>query len=265
MRTRNAFVSSVTAAALLATPAAMATGSYGSCKSSLWTVSVLAGPCPVSDPSNPSCVAQGDWTGIQYQVTGAARDHVATLVTANNTVSVATGNQVYSPCKGDPVTDLGEFSCHERAVKINPALLTLAFWVVVDGQQQAVETSVAVKKGSCVQPYAVAGFGREIEANPFRNVTTRRTDVFKGCAVTFELDSVTEDVLNASNDPSQSDPDADCSDLVISTVDKLSLTLDGVGNLGFGRDGEGFLSSGTGSCTTRVVKGKVYTWGSPCP
>jgi len=265
MRTRNAFLSSVLAAAALATPEAMAGGSYGSCSSSQWTVTVQAGPCPVSDASNPSCSADGGFTGIQYLVSGASRDHVATLATANNTVSLATGNQDYAACEGDPVTYLGKRSCHEKAIKINPALLTTAFWVVVDGQKAPVQTSIAVKKGSCIKSYEVAGLGGAVTVNPFSLIKKTQTDIFKGCAVTFEFDSVTGDVLNAYNDPDKSDPEADCSDLVVSTVDKLSLTLDGVGSLGSGQIGDGYISSGTDSCTTRVIGGRVYTWGSPCP
>jgi len=265
MRTRTAYVSCAIVAAfgLLAPTTAMATG-WGSCSSFTPNIEVVEGPCPVSNPESPACSAQGNFTGIKYQNTGSSADHLATLVTRNNTVSGATGNQTYNACSGDPLTGLGKHSCHEKAVKINPYGQTVAFWVVVDGRKAAVETSVAAKKGSCIKSFAKPGLGLE---GPNAFLTTQKTEtlVFKGCAVTFELNATTGEVVNAFNDPSQSDPTVTCSDLIVSTVDKLNLTLDGVGNLGFGQVGDGFISSGEDSCTTRVIGGRVYTWGSPCP
>jgi hypothetical protein len=35
--------------------------------------------------------------------------------------------------------------------------------------------------------------------------------------------------------------------------------------LGKGKFGDGYISTGGDSCTTRVIGGKVYTWGTPCP
>ena len=266
MRTRTAYLSCAIVAAfgLLVPSDVMATGSWGGCSSFAPVITVLEGPCPVSDPSIPACTGQGNYTGIKYQNTGSAADHLATLVTRNNDLSLATGNQVYSACSGDPLTGLGKYSCHEKAVKINPSEQTVAFWVVVSGRKAPIETSIAAKKGSCIKSFPIAGLGLE---GPNAFLTTQKTEtlVFKGCAVTFELNPTTGEVVNAYNDPSQSDPNVTCSDLIVSTVDKLNLTLDGVGNLGFGQVGEGFISSGTDSCTTRVVGGRVYTWGSPCP
>jgi hypothetical protein len=48
------------------------------------------------------------------------------------------------------------------------------------------------------------------------------------------------------------------------SVEGLQLTLDG-DDLGTGKFGDGYIQSGEQSCTTRIVGGKVYTWGSPCP
>jgi hypothetical protein len=51
---------------------------------------------------------------------------------------------------------------------------------------------------------------------------------------------------------------------MVNTVDKLKVTLDGV-DLGSGQFGSGYVSSGSASCTTRIIGGRLYTWGSPCP
>lgn len=263
MRNRKAFLSwsVVAAAGLLVAPTTMATN-YPPCTSSLWTVAVKSGPCTVSNPATPACSTEGAWTGIEYEVSGASAEHVATLVTRNNDVSTATGNIVNPACRGDlNYTYLGYFSCHEKAVKV-PLVPSRRFWVVVDGNKKTIETSVAVKKGTCTQAYAVPGLGLASDANPFRAVTRTETITFKGCSVVFEYDPVTNDVLSAE----LADDSSDC-DFFEATVDKLNVTLDveGAGALGLGKFGEGYISTGSESCTTRVVGGRVYTWGKPCP
>jgi hypothetical protein len=266
----------VATAALLAPTSALATGNWGSCSSFNPTIEVVEGPCAVifNDPLGPSCARPGTATGIKYKNSGSNADHLATLVTANNSVSTATGNQVYTACSGDPVTSLGKYSCHEKAVKINPSIQTVSFWVVAEGtaavktQRQPIPTSVVAKKGSCIKSFAVPGLGLEgPTANAFQTTAKTETLVFKGCAVTFELNPVTGDVINAFNDPGQSNPapGVTCSELIVSEAQDLTLSLAGVGDLGPGQIGDGYISSGTNSCTTRIVGGRLYTWGSPCP
>lgn len=273
MLTKKALlVSAIALAGLLAANAGMAWDDHScSCSGFAPTIVIAEGPCPVSDPTHPACSSQGAWTGIRYKNTGTSADNLATLVTVNNQVSVATGNQVYGACSGDPLTKLGKYSCHELAVKINPAQQTAGFWIVAKGlvgsaQRQPILTSIAAKKGNCIQSFPILGLGLDAQANPFQTLKKTETVVFKGCAVTFEFDSL-GNVTDAFNDVSQSDPTATCSTLITSGVDKLTLTLDvpGAGDLGLGQFGDGYLSTGTNSCTTRVIGGKVYTWGSPCP
>ncbi len=270
MRITKAFFScmALVAIGLLATPGAMATGRH-SCDYFDTTVEVAAGPCAVSDPTSPACSDEGEWTGIQYEVTGPA-DHAATLVTRNNDVSVATGNQFYAPCVGDPVTSLGKYSCHEQAVKINPDALVHRFWVVVKGHKRAIETAMVVKKGKCKKSFAIAGLGLE-GPNPFQTAQKTETLQFKGCAVDFRYNTLTGDVLSASVNEELGKPacapgqnDDTCCALEISDVDKLEIILNDE-SLGVGQFGEGYISTGESSCTTRVIGGRVYTWGSPCP
>jgi hypothetical protein len=272
MFTKKAMLIAGAAVGLLTATTVMAWDDHScSCSGFTPTIVVAEGPCPISDPSNPVCSSQGDWTGIRYRNTGSSADYLATLVTVNNQVSTATGNQVYSACSGDPTTKLGKYSCHELAVKMNPANQATGFWIVAKAtvgksQRQAILTSVAAKKGNCIQSFPVLGLGLDSQASPFQTLKKTETVVFKGCAVTFEFDSL-GNVVDAFNDVSQSDPSATCSGLIVSTVDKLSITLNepGAGDLGGGQFGDGYISSGTNSCTTRVIGGKVYTWGSPCP
>jgi hypothetical protein len=281
MRIREkVFVSCAVAAVvgLLAAPAAMATGSY-SCSSFVPTVTILAGPCPVTSASPAACEPVGSFTGftgIKYKVTGNP-DHAATVVTANNTVLVPSGFQSYPACAGDPVTGLGKYSCHEEAVKVNPnAAAAGEFWLVVEGQKAAVLQAIALKKGTCTKSLAIAGLGFDV--NPFQATQKVETVNFKGCAVDFVHDVLTGAVLSAELNVGESTkpvcsgagpfaPGSCCSEVISSDVANLTLNLNvpGVGDLGIGQFGDGYISSGQNSCTTRVIGGRVYTWGSPCP
>lgn len=273
MRTKVAFLAcSLAVAGLLAASGASASDRYSSrdsCSSFQPTVTVTAGPCPVGSASPVACEAAGPYTGVRYKVTGSA-EYVAALVTANN--GVVSGGTVYAPCKGDPVTGLGAKSCHERAVALGGCGggASSEFWVVVEGKRGPVLQSVAVKKDSCVKSFAVTGVGYEISA--FAALQSVESINFKGCVVDFTRDPLTGAVTNAalnleqSNKPrcSSTGQTNCCSDVITDTVDKLSLTLNGI-ELGAGQIGDGYVSSGVNSCTTRVVGGRVYTWGSPCP
>jgi len=288
MRIRKAFLSCCVVAALglLPTQTAMATGGTPtaappapptSCATGLFQVEVSSGPSFVSctpTASNPS----GQCTEIEYQVvSGGKPDHVAAAEGIGIQYVVGPGNQWYPPCAGDPVTDVGEKSCHEQAAKFNPTSSVLKFKIGLAGHRTSGATTVATKKGSNIGGCRILGIGLEGGAtSEFQIVQKAETQDFKGCAVTFIHDS-TGAVLSAELNTEEStkpacsapgaDPEACCSEVITSNIDKLSLTLDvpGVGELGAGQIGEGYISSGTNSCTTRVLGGRVYTWGSPCP
>jgi hypothetical protein len=268
MRTKIAFLTCMVVALGLLAAGGVSAGERGpSCSAFAPTVLVTAGPCPVSSTNPVACEAAGAYTGVRYKVTGGP-DYIAALVTANNTV--VSGGTVYAPCKGDPVTELGEQSCHEQAVAFGCRSVSAEFWIVVEGKRGPTLQSVAVKKGACVKSFAVTGLGYEISA--FAPLQTTENVDFKGCVVAFTRDPLTGAVINAELDLERSTKprcssagQTDCcSDVITTTVDKLSLTLNGV-ELGAGQIGDGYVSSGTHSCTTRVVGGRVYTWGSPCP
>ena len=289
MRTKKAFIpcSVAVAGALLTATTAMAADPLPtSCTTTGggWTVTVLAGPCPVSNIASPACAASGGFTGIKYRVMGDA-DHIGTLVTKNNTVAVPSGTQVSSPCAGDGLTGIGKFSCHEKAIKINPSALKTEFWVVVTGQKFEVLQSVVAKKGTRTEACAITGLGLETVqvasscvsscGNFHPKQTILKDEVFRfktgggiQCFAKFERDLATGEVITFSADP-RSDP---ACDFLENDVSALQLLLNGVAvgastsdPNGTGQFGDGFLSTGSDSCTTRVVNGKVYTWGSPCP
>jgi hypothetical protein len=264
----------VVAAGLLAAPAAMATGSM----SCTFTLDFEASaPCLVSvedpenlpPPVNLACSAQGNYTGIKYTNKGNGLDHVATLVTRNNLSVVpvtTTGSQVYTAGTGDPVTGLGKYSAHEKAVKINGVPANAVFWILVPGRKLPIETSIVGKKNgsSCVKSMAIPGLGLDA---PEASVTEvlRHGD----CAVEFTLNAVTGTVISAKL---TDDSPGTCT-LHQTTTDQLNLELnEPFGDcatppcpLGPGQFGNGYVQTGSASCTTRIVGGKVYTWGSPCP
>ncbi len=276
MRNKNkAFLSCAMVAAigLLASPAAMATGG-SSCSSFNPTITIAAGPCPVAS-ANPTVCEPAEsvtgWTGIKYVVSGSP-DHVATVVTANNVVVSVPGVQFYAACVGDPVTGLGKGSCHERALKVNPNALTGVFWLVVQKQKAGILQSIVAKKGSCSKSFAVPGLGYDV--NPFVAAQKVETVNFKGCAVTFRYDVMSGAVLSATLEapPVSTKPacgvgqndNTCCAFNGGDDVSNLELTLNGQ-SLGAGVFGDGYVSSGQNSCTTRVIGGRVYSWGSPCP
>jgi hypothetical protein len=290
MRTSKAFLSCTTVAAavmLLAATSARASDSGGSvptaappppptsCSTGLFSVSVSRGPSFVSctpTSTNPS----GQCTEIEYTVTGGGTpDHVAAVEGIGIQYVTGPGNQFYAPCKGDPVTDVGENSCHEQAAKFNPSSSVKTFTIGLAGQRKSSATTIATKKGSNIGKCRIEGVGLEGLTNPFQLVSTTECNNFKGCVLCIQKDPQTGDPLNAFLDTEQStkplcsasgaDPHNCCSDPVISTIDQLSLSIEGIGDLGPPQIGDGFVSSGTNSCTTRVIGGRLYTWGTPCP
>jgi hypothetical protein len=261
MRTTNrAFLSGaiVAAASLLAAPAAMATG-Y-SCSSLNYTVTVLAGPCLVQDPLDPVCGNEGEFTGIKYKLSGSQADHVYTLVTANNAVATPPGVQVFPVGAGcSSSVFLGKDSKHEQCVKVNPAGATREFWVVVAGKKKALQTTIAIKKGTCLKSVAIAGLGAD--TNVFAAAVPKEVVAFKECKVEFTKDPLTGEVASAAL---TADSPESCQ-FYETTVDQISVSVPGAGNVGVPKFGEGYVSSGENSCITRIVGGRVYTWGAPCP
>lgn len=261
-RMKKAFLSCamVGAMVLLASPAAQATN-YGSCTAP--TVSVLKGPCPVSTTNPGDCLPPGtaaDYTGVKYQIAGAA-SHAAFLITSNNLkadVFVQTANTVFDQCVGDNVTGLGKHSCHELAVRLNPNSQTKTFWAVVRGQKQPVQTSIVVKGvgNNCnTKAYQIVGLG--LDSPPVAPV--KETLSHGLCSVEFTLDGIGGNVLSAKLTQG-SDPGCN---LRVDNVEDLQITI---GNVPLGlKFGQGYFQSGETSCTTRVIGGRVYSWGSPCP
>ena len=250
---------------LAAAPLAMANGN-----SCTFTLSFATdGPCPVSDPNNPVCSADGGYTGIKYTNTGSTLDHAATLVTHNNTsitLVSPTGGQLFTECTGDTLSGLGRYSCHEKAVKINGLPAGQAFWIVVPGQKAPIDTSIVGKKCGTFKSIAIVGLGLDTPA-----ATLTQTLTEGECSVEFTFNAATGTVIGAKlTDTSVangcSSPSLGADGRVINplSADALKVDIPGVGPADL-KFGDGYFKSGDASCTTKVVGGKVYTFGKPCP
>ena len=227
-----------------------------------------------SSPTNPS----GLCTEIEYEVAPipgtsfAVGDHVAILEGIGVQYVSGNGNKWYPPCVGDEVTDIGERSCHGQAVRFNPIASNKKFKIALAGQRKSGPTSVATKKGSSYGQCRILGIGLESVASTFQATAAAECQDFLGCTVCFMKDTATGDVVSAALNEEMSTKQTCgsgvtqncCSALITESIDKLQLML-GTIPLGFGQIGEGTVSSGTGSCTTRIIGGRVYSWGDPCP
>jgi hypothetical protein len=274
MRIRKAFLSCTTLAALVVSLAAATVmaddpdDESSTCiNPSTPIAEVVDGPCPVSSTGSPACTGTGGWTGIKYKINKSGLTDVATLVTANN--SVPGGTSIQPACKGDSKTRLGKNSCHEKAVK--PVVFTVGsdrfFWVLVNGTKDPIDTTVAGKSGSKVYCSKLPGLGLD---TPAVAAPVTETLTHDACSVEFTLSSVTGAVVSAKL--TQESLDIGCSSpslgdggaINAKAVEDLEITLEGT-SLGTGAFGNGYFQSGTNSCTTRIIGGRVYTWGKPCP
>jgi hypothetical protein len=276
MRNRRVFLSLIAVAAVVAATGATAQGTTPpqSCTTTnLWSVTATGpttGPCPGSPDT---C------TAIAYSIPGIgalqpSTDHVATLVHAD-VVPFALdppASKFANACgAGDSVTGFGIYACHEQAVRLNAGQTKNdEFRIVAKGTWVATKTTLLVKKGKSIGSCTIVGLGPQPTPTvaPVTEVLTHA-----GCAVQFTLDGATGSVLSAALVPELSDKPLcepnppnrnDCCSLLIDDVQNLEITLGGQ-LLGTGKFGNGYVQSGDASCTTRIVGGRVYTFGSPCP
>lgn len=217
-------------------------------------------------------------TGVTYTITGGSNpDHVATLVPEDATIVVpASSADISPPCEGDGVTGIGEYSCHEQAVRLNADADTTSFHLVVQGVAEPIPSSIVVKAGRKItEACMIAGLGT---GTPYvlgscvpscgdydPNQTIIKTEVlnFKGCRLEFQYSLETGEVTSVQL---SLDSPPGCQ-LLDFPVDQLQITVPGSsGPATMGATfGDGFISAGTESCSCRVIGGRVYCWGSPCP
>jgi hypothetical protein len=217
-----------------------------------WTVAV-AGPIDVE------CVYGGDCTAVHYTVTptlGKQPDHVAVLAEHDVDVVVPESRNVSPPCAGDGVTNIGIYDCSTKAVRVNKSAETGTFVLTVDGKKGLTTSSIVVKKGKVVESCRIASLGTDpADAfDPNAQRTEAQTISFKGCTVSIPTDPITGEggvatitgencVFVANAEPV--------------SAGELLVNGQSVGALTFG---QGSVSSGTASCTSKLVNRKLYTW-----
>jgi hypothetical protein len=268
MRNKKAFLAGfVLAGGLLGGPIVMATGSSGtniptaapsppptSCSTGLFQMAVSSGPSVVS-----CSAAGGQCTEIEYEVvSGGTPDHVAVVEGVGVWYVDGPGNQWYKPCAGDEVTDLGEHSCHEQAVKVNPTDLVKKFKVGLAGQRKSSPTTIATKKGSKTGACRILGIGLEAGPGPLDIVTTSKTVNFGECIVTVNTPATGGVVVEI--DPASP---SGCTLLDSEGTELKDVTLTVPGHVGTGLQAESFSFVTQGSkCWSTVIptpNGKLYT------
>ena len=264
-----------------------------SCSTGLFDVRVSSGPTFVT------CDAPGgQCTEIEYELAPPPHKkkksrQVLVLEGVGVWDVLPKGSHWYPPCEGIPGehdSGFGRSSCHEQAIKISMKRGVTKFKIILAGLRRPSPTSVAALRDDDdhdhnndhdrdddrdhddVTACSILGIGLEGGPNP--DQTTQRTETinFKGCEVEFTRDRVTGEVEKArlltatstSGKPCQSPTLNDDRTIDPRPAGKIEVFL-GKENLGFGKFGDGYISTGTESCTTRVIGGRVYTWGAPCP
>jgi len=249
-----------------------------SCSTGLFQVSVSSGPNFVScaaTATNPS----GRCTEIGYTVSPLSSYAVPDQVTALEGIGIqyvtGRGGQWYPPCVGDLVNFIGVRSCHEQAAKFNPNSSAKTFAIGLAGERKPGPTTVATRKGLLrLGQCTILGIGLEGVASPDQTTQTTENINFKGCVVQFTRDPATGEVVKAQLLTDFGDSGIACESPTLNIGDKtidpkpvgeIEVFVAGK-DLGPGKFGDGFVSTGNDSCTTRVIGGKVYTWGTkPCP
>ena len=268
MRTKKALLSSAVmmAAGLLGGPIVMASDSSGtniptpapsppptSCSTGLFEMAVSSGPSFVS------CSALGgQCTEIEYEVvSGGTPDHVAVLEGVGVWSVDGPGNQWYQPCKGDEVTDVGERSCHEQAVRVNPTDSVKKFKVVLAGHRQPSATSIVTKKGSKKGACRILGIGLDAGGHgPLDIITTSKTQTFGDCVVTVNTPGTGEVIVTTEEPCTLLEPDG-------TDLKDVELNVPGHDGPLTGLQAEAFSFVTSGStCWSQVVptpNGRLYT------
>jgi len=249
----NARLASLVAAALLlaaAGPAASDPPTQCITSGGTWTVTATAPFAPANCPGGGTC------TDITYNIAGPIPDHVTILASHGVSIVSPPSNFISAPCIGDNVTLLGTRDCSTQAVRLNQNLQKSGpFDLIAHDTLQAVDSSIVVKKGSVFEDCLIESLGHPFEVfDPHAQVTTSQTYNFEGCSVTIPTDVETGEggvasitgngcVFVANGQP----------------VGNAQLLVNGQ-SVGFGTNGTGAFSTGTDSCTTRVINNKLYTW-----
>jgi len=211
-------------------------------------------------PTSVACPDTGECTAMSYTITalaGSKPRYVSMLLPNDVVVASPTSDSVFAPCKGDRRARLGLNDCSRQTVRLEPSEdgPSSTFEIVVRGTRDAATSAIAMKR-TRVEGCEIASLGGDaveiLESNAL--ILTRELITFKGCTVSIPVHPLNgESELATVSGPN-------CVLLANALpVNNASLNVAGanVGNLTFG---DGYVSSGTSSCTTKVISNRLYTW-----
>lgn len=212
-----------------------------------WRVSAV-GLLPTTCPT----AAGGECVEIRYSITplrGKYPDHVAVIADQSVDVVVSDSRNLFRACDGDNVTGIGIRDCSTRAVRLNKQSDTQTFDLVARGAPSLVGKSIVIKKGSIIEECRIASMG-PTTCNPKAQQAAKETFTFDDCIVEIELDPCTGEPGVATV------VSGDCA-IDSGPVETLQIVINGTTqNVTVG---DGWISSGENSCTTRLFGGKKYT------
>jgi hypothetical protein len=216
-----------------------------------WSV-VVDGPFSITCPT----LAGGECTELEYVVTplrGRLPDHTAILVDHELDLITFDSQTAYPPCDGDNLTNLGIRDCSNQAVRLNKEADKAYLRVIAEGEAVAVGRSIVVKKGSVVEECRIASLAPPPVpyCDPKAQQNAKETFQFEDCIIEIPLDPCTGE----PGEPSVISGDCATDSAPIGT---LQLVLNG-GVTQNVTIGDGWISSGENSCTTRMFNGTSYT------
>lgn len=193
-------------------------------------------------------------TEMDYTITplkGLAPDHVAILVDHEYVVEddgIYGNYAVALDCTGDSVTGIGLRDCSRNAVRMNENADTKKYQLSVVGDAAPQASSIVVKKGRVMEECRIASLG-PTTCDPKAQQASKETFAFDGCEVEITLDPCTNKPLSSrvvSGDCAVGEVEIQTLELVINGVSQ-PVTV-----------GDGWLSSGENSCTTRWFNRQPY-------
>ena len=218
---------------------------------------VCASGCLAPTPANDECTKLH---GVVTTNVGANTSLVAGVVTSNTMLyHISDTSQVFplGAGAGNSLDDFAKLVFHLQAFKITSDSQTYQFDITAIGKLTYVPSTWIVKDGKNIGGCEAWGFGAPV--NPFQPKVTTVTETFKDCTITIPVDPFTgPGIATVSGDPG-CEIEANGEDIAA-----LEISINGV-PLGTGTFGEGTVSSGTESCTTKMIGGRLYTYGNPCP
>jgi hypothetical protein len=209
-----------------------------------------------SMPTAVECAA-GVCTEIRYDITplkGKSADHVVVLTEHDQIVEPNGSRTIHAPCDGDSVTDLGVRDCSSQAVRLNSSPETEGtFNLVVEGEAIAVASSIVVKKGRVIEECGISSLGSQVVVcDPKAQQSSKETFQFGDCEIEIAIDPCT----GAPGDATVVEGSAETCKVDSVAITDLQVVINGEAqNVTVG---DGWLSSGENSCTTRFYRRKPY-------